>query len=597
MPPATAGATDALVLPTLTTEQTGGCDNSVLSLLTFGGVAASVPPHGPALCLADVTPGHCEMIFVATERAILGFTLQAVLSSPKLCHVTPNIEVPTSGRILRLRCGLLNGQHAVAAADGQGVVTVFLSDPQARIHGNVRFGAPPVQRLKCPGPSPVNSVAFVSAASDRGDVLGYIYAGNAVGQVFCWQLHAEMNNGLVAGPACEMGTFRCHAPVADIDVDIVAGVLAAGLDGRLELWPAVDEHKPLVAPRLLAQSESTARRDCAETATLWGARWLPLHSVSWPCWEQQSAGVMNNRDSCSITGVSMGAAAMRCEDKVLATTSQATGSVLSSQLVCRVLLPLLPLSTLACGVATVSRLFRAIVEHELSSPSRQERLVMCFSDCTAWLLDGSLRLLARQDLPFCAAHSHAVVVPGLSAVLIAPKTDLVVASSGAIAVMPHVWALTVWRRRGFWRPHLHVKRLDLRPSSAMVAAGADMGKATAAWSNRMGQRREPRPVLIPKDPSYVLGVAAHNGNLWAFLANGEVLAHRIGMHGVVAGNAHVTDMKKADGGGNKSAKAHGGLPASLPADILAELKDTVMKLCASNKALWKVLEGSFESKH
>eukprot|EP00419_Tripos_fusus_P030580 CAMPEP_0172782346 /NCGR_PEP_ID=MMETSP1074-20121228/203886_1 /TAXON_ID=2916 /ORGANISM="Ceratium fusus, Strain PA161109" /LENGTH=730 /DNA_ID=CAMNT_0013619331 /DNA_START=58 /DNA_END=2250 /DNA_ORIENTATION=+ len=42
-------------------------------------------------------------------------------------------------------------------------------------------------------------------------------------------------------------------------------------------------------------------------------------------------------------------------------------------------------------------------------------------------------------------------------------------------------------------------------------------------------------------------------------------------------------MKKVDGGSTKASKALGGLPGTLPVDILAELKDTATKLCASGK--------------
>merc|ERR1719436_960630 len=100
-------------------------------------------------------------------------------------------------------------------------------------------------------------------------------------------------------------------------------------------------------------------------------------------------------------------------------------------------------------------------------------------------------------------------------VLLAPKTDLValpgVAGSN-IAVMPHLWGLTCWRRRGCWKPRLRAHRVDLRPADdPAIIAAADVSQAVA-WAPG------PPPHHIPREASHVVGLAECDNRLYALLA-------------------------------------------------------------------------------
>lgn len=466
-----------------------------LPLPSHGGLLVDVPPYGPPLNLADIAP-LAGRLFVATARAVVGFRLPAApprrepgVEEPMRLEV--EVEVPLSGRALRLRCSTLGGRPVVAVVDDMGTATVFWAD------ANSAAGSRPhALRISCPGTPPTRGLAVVPVDGGGGS---YLYVGNSSGQLCRWQLRASTDGGLTVGPAMELRP-GCAAvddvAIVDIDAAVGGGVLAAGLDGRLELWmpgtaPTTGcgrAHEPC----LQALSEALARADCSEVPTLWGVRWLPLHAVPAP---------------------GLGEAPMP--------PGKAAWAALPMELVCRVVLPFLPLSTLAGCLASVARAYGGIVEQELSRPARRERLVLCVSDCTAWLLDEGLKVLARQDLPFCAAHSNAVVLSGTATVLLAPKTDLVALPGSRIVVVPHLWALSVWRSRGSWQPRLKVRRLDLRPPCATAAA--DVGGRTVAWgrpAQEVARRR-------PKDPAHVMGLAEFGGQLLTLLASGELLIHHM----------------------------------------------------------------------
>jgi len=498
-----SGGTDMLkapaaaALPALSAELLEECGR--LPLPPLGGLPVDVPPYGPPLSLADAAPS-AGRLFVATARAVAGFRLPAALSGARPgcgepAQLLPEVEVPLLGRAMRLRCGELGGRPLVAVVDNSGMATVFWADVAGT---NGRW--PRALRLRCPGTPPARGLAVGPCA---GDPCGgcFLYVGNSLGQFYRWHLRATADDSLAAGPAVEFGAARMgvsDVAIVDIDVAMGVGILAARLDGRLALWvtePARPNSFGLTSPpRLRACSEAAVRVDCAETPTLWGSRWIPLRVVP---------------------AIGAGEAPIPPGDAAWAS--------LPIELVCRAVLPFLPLRTLACRVAPLARAYRGIAERELLRPARGEHLALCFSDCTAWLLDAGLRVLARQDLPFCAAHSHAVVVPGLAAALVAPKTDLVALPGSSIVAVPHLWVLTVYRHRGCWQPWLQVRRLDLRQPS--VTAAADVSGRTAAWG-RPAAAPPPVPPR-PKEPTHVMGSAVSGAELMTLLASGELLVHRL----------------------------------------------------------------------
>mmetsp|Transcript_34552 Transcript_34552/g.64519 ORF Transcript_34552/g.64519 Transcript_34552/m.64519 type:complete len:531 (+) Transcript_34552:142-1734(+) len=508
-----------------------------------GGVVQDVPLHGPPLNVADVAP-DAGRLFVATAHAVVGFSLldiEAVDAGPNTLLV-PEVQVPLPGAVIRLHCGAL-GCRPVVAVVHQGGVTLFLADLPCET-------APAMVRLRSEdfAGTPTGGVAIVPDDENAG----YLYIGTAEGHVCCWRFvvsedgsglhrqgaptnlfHLERRALSTATPTygeegvpsnSEAGAFATALMVArwfetndvavvDLDVRGTSAV-AAGLDGRLNLWK---RSRDLIdATDLLPDNTSMpkARVDCAEVPTLWGVRYMPLGSVLQ-----------------SVLGTPQGSLTVAAAVAEAPAPLLPEWATLPGELVCRSVFPFASLRDLACAVALLSRAHRAGVESELKRVGRNDLLTLCFSDCTAWLLDSRLRVLARQDLPFCAAHSHAVMLPEFGMVLVAPKTDLVATPGPSIAAMPHAWALTCHRRPGKWKLQLQVRRFDLRPlDTAVIAAAVVTGRGSED-----GDRRQAPPAAPPtsagempgRDAEHVLGLAAKGDRIWTLLATGELLVHRI----------------------------------------------------------------------
>lgn len=506
-----------------------------------GGVVLDVPLHGPPLNVADVAP-EAGRLFVATAHAVVGFSLldvEAVDAGPNTLLI-PEVQVPLQSAVIRLHCGTL-GCRPVVAVVHQGGVTLFLADAPCKT-------APATVRLQSEdfAGTPTGGVAIV--ADDEN--AGYLYIGTAEGHVCCWRfvisedgagLHRQgapthlrkierrtpSSDAPTYGEAgvpsnIEAGTFTAALLVAHwydtsdvvpavVDLDVRgSSAIAAGLDGRLNLWR---KSRDMVdATDLLPDSTSMpqARVDCAEVPTLWGTRYMPLSSVL----------------GASHVAPTSATAAEEAPAPLLP-----EWATLPGDLVCRNVFPFASLRDLACAVALLSRAHRAGVDSELKRAGRNDLLTLCFSDCTAWLLDSRLRVLARQDLPFCAAHSHAVMIPEFGMVLVAPKTDLVATPGPSIAAMPHAWALTCHRRAGKWKLQLQVRRFDLRPlDTAVIAAAVVTGRVGEDSERRQASPRAPPTSageMPGRDAEHVLGLAAKGDRIWTLLATGELLVHRI----------------------------------------------------------------------
>lgn len=566
-----------------------------------GQLAAEIPGFGPVLSVADVAPS-AGRFFVATSRAVVGFPLVAAVAAQVTADaavgksrgkhagldcpggggahdigaasfatwggwgpVGAEVEVPLLGRALRLRCGFLGSRPVVATADNAGHVTVFLADVQSGTAAQeLHLAFEGAADLDAEPPPPGKAAGGLAILADRpgGSDSGTVLVGNDSGQLCRWRVEVLPGGALSAEVLPVLGEPRGSAGETGIlDVDVARGVtnvgaeasLSAALDGMLEFWPCScgyhdvpavsddggssvssqsrhDEEIDAIGPDAAASngqqhtvSPSSARADGAEAPSLWGVRWVPLRTLLSSPIPEGSAG-------SSVTGPEPpgGQAALDWRG-------------LPGEIIRKSVLPQLSFGDLASHLAPACRACRWAVERELTGEHRTDSLSFCFSDGTAWLMNGRLGMLARLDFPFCAAHSSAVLVPGLAVMLVAPKTDLVVVEGPGIAVMPHVWAVSCWRRHGCWRPRLHARRLDLRHPHRAVAAAADMSAAAAvAGGNAAVTDRAPQesqagsPQPSPRESSHVLGLAATGGDdfgggaqVWALLASGELLVQEV----------------------------------------------------------------------
>lgn len=466
-----------------------------------GGLVVDVPHFGPPLSIADVAPA-AGRLFVAAAHAVVGFCLADLRHSAVSGALAPSpaVHVPfckLPGMSLRVRCGVICARPVVAVADCRGEVMVFLAD----LPGT----SPRALRLTCLG-KPGGGLDFF----DDGPNAGFLFVGNASGQLIRWRLAVSLDGESLLEIQCSatLGSPRdglADAQVVDLDVRNGRALMAA-LDGRLELWSNADGK--LSEPPSMTLSTPLARVDCSESPTLWGARWVPLGSI-----------------------LQSGRACRRTEGAQLTLPNWAK---ISAELVCQRVLSFIPLCELACCIALLSRAHRLAVELELMDPERREQLAICFSDCTAWLLDEKLRVVARQDLPFCASYSHAAALApclppalghdshaALATFLVAPKTDLVAAPGSYITVMPHVWALACSSGGGLRCPRLFARRLDLLPERDVVAAAALVTPTVGGGEARSAATPSP-----PRDAAHVLGLGICGDQLWTLLATGELLFHK-----------------------------------------------------------------------
>jgi hypothetical protein len=440
---------------------------------------------------------------------------------------SPQVFVPVTVAPIHLRCGMLGRRPVVAVMDNAGGLAVFIADIKA---GSV----PVVLRLQC-GTKLTGGLAVLSKDGDSCPDAGAIYAGDSSGHIWCWHVsvtgdgNSLMTQGNVVqcvGAQRDTATDlyipyeageRPELAIVDIDANCEAGVLSAGVDGCLDRWQAAEGAiDSKIKPWLC--SIPTARRDCSEVPTLCGAKWVPLGSVH--CCPQAPEQLVD----------------FSCADDRAHWLQMPDWKALPSEIVCRKVFPFASLRELALTIASISVGHRVCAEQEVMREGRAEQLALALSDCTAWLLDPHLRVLARQDLPFCAAQSISCVVPGSATVLIAPKTDLVAIAGPGIAVMPHVWALTCVRRRGGWKMQLHVRRINLRPSDNLAVAAVDPTTGAgldqnafnaAAHQESQQQRRVVEDPAVAREPTHALGLAVSDTHVWAVLTNGELLLFRV----------------------------------------------------------------------
>eukprot|EP00929_Paragymnodinium_shiwhaense_P075155 TRINITY_DN38422_c0_g2_i1.p1 TRINITY_DN38422_c0_g2~~TRINITY_DN38422_c0_g2_i1.p1 ORF type:complete len:332 (+),score=63.08 TRINITY_DN38422_c0_g2_i1:1163-2158(+) len=306
-----------------------------------------------------------------------------------------------------------------------------------------------------------------------------------------------------------------------------SNLLVACCDGRLELWKqanSLDVHCETV-------SAPSARHDCGESPSLWGVCSLPLCMLLQPL--QSSPQLPESFDTAKTETAASERRKSTC-------VSLPDWLELPSEIVCRRVFPFLALCDLACHIAVLSRAHRGAVQNELRSTDRTEHVGICFSDGTAWLLNDKLRVLARRDLPFCAAYAtSAVLLPDggcndkrQAAVLIAPKTDLVASSRYATVVMPHLRKIACSSSGGLKQPDMVVERLDLIAADAPLAAAildpslpqeAALERSTSPRDTVRAQVMAPSTSLAAYDPAHTLSVAVSEDQLWTLLANAEVL--------------------------------------------------------------------------
>eukprot|EP00927_Polykrikos_kofoidii_P040827 TRINITY_DN34828_c0_g1_i1.p1 TRINITY_DN34828_c0_g1~~TRINITY_DN34828_c0_g1_i1.p1 ORF type:complete len:516 (-),score=71.10 TRINITY_DN34828_c0_g1_i1:178-1725(-) len=465
-----------------------------------GGLVVDVRRFGPPISVADIAP-TAGRIFVAASHAVVGFSLTDLRHcvSHKLPAPSPQVSVPLGklpGASLRVRCGVICTRPVVAVADCRGEILVFLADllnsqtRALRLSYDEELGG---------------GLDFV----DGGPHTGFLFAGNSSGQLVRWRLAVGIDGESLHDVQCLAIPGAPRDTMADaliVDLHVRNGkALVAALDGQLEVWSNADGK--LLGPPSVFVSSPSSRIDCSECPSLWGARWVPLSAILKYGSIRESAVVVQ---------------------------SPANLADIPADLVRRRVLPFIPLSDMACCVALLSRSHQLAVQLELMDHLRNEHLAICFSDCTAWLLDERLRVLARQDLPFCASHAHVVPLApvalsitakrphmALSTLLVAPKTDLVAVPGAGISVMPHVWALACSSSGGLRCPKLHVRRLDLLPeedavTAAALVAPADRSDAGSAATSLAS---------LPRDVAHVLGLGICEDQLWTFLASSELLLH------------------------------------------------------------------------
>lgn len=488
-------------------------------LLSLPGVAGQRRPaavevvewSGPPLNLIDVAPA-AGRLFIAMERSVVGLSLATLQSSEvvasDLLVSSHELEVPLPTSAIRLLCSTVCERPVVAVVDSHGLVMVFLAD-------TANGTCPEVLLLRCHGPA-FGGLAFAYDTDSGG---AFLYVGCAHGQVLRWVLFLSTDGTALTthAPPDEFGQLRGEvagdAAVVDIDVHGTR-VLAAALDGLLELRGMADASG--FGPSL-AVSLPADRADCAEVPTLWGCKWIPLSALRGPSSAAVCFAAFRNRASNGRL---------------------ADWGALPAEIICRCVLRFVSVRDLACCIAPLNRAQLVGVEVELSN----RHIALCFSDCTAWLLDEHMRVLTRHHLPFCAAHSQALLLRRQATVLFAPKTDLVAGPGPCIAVMPHLWALTCSlapaaaadgagvSRRSALRLQTQIQRIDLRPLESAIVAAADVGAQPSV--ERPEQRPSPPAPLppVPRGSAHVLGLAIvgeMEALAWVYLATGELLAHRI----------------------------------------------------------------------
>ncbi|CAK0899618.1 unnamed protein product, partial [Prorocentrum cordatum] len=123
----------------------------------------------------------------------------------------------------------------------------------------------------------------------------------------------------------------------------------------------------------------------------------------------------------------------------------------------------------------------------------------------------------------------ALVLEEAGTIFLAPKTDLVAMPGPVIAAAPHLWAVSLRRRWGLWRPRLRVRRLPLGGDRGAEAPTIAAGETTGLPAEEHGPGQAAPRGLGPRHPlgAALLRAGGSCPQLVAVLASGELLVNDV----------------------------------------------------------------------
>jgi len=499
---------------------------------------AAFGPNGPPINILDFCP-ITERLFVANQRTILGFSFAALhaLHSGKLVgdHWTCQARL-LSAQANRLRCGHIERWPVTVTVDAQGGVIVVPCDaeklevaialknrhtlhntavstwgialarePIASVVGDLLVSANDYtvkgwKLLPPPEPNVLGGASHSLRPRPKWTVIGggphnkeprtvLMHQGNlpsidlAEGRVVSASL-----DGWVGLADCTVKTPRHSTPAGD-------------QSGASSLADAITRSSLDAASRSLPTVCGAAHEFRAPGATMWGACWLPLHSV------RSVATPPTPTDVGLFMEWSTGD--VKVHDIILVSS----------------VLPFFTASELLAIIQTLSVAHALSARLAVSASSRTEQLVMSFSPENVWLFDTTLSVVSHQQLPFDAAFAHICFSPELSTAVLSTKMEGLVSPENGSPANDSIWLVTVWRRARSLRFTMSVQRAPV-----------------------------PSPIngTVPS-PCVIGSTCAPGGRYFILLSNGRLLCYRFQINTIITdvGSVDAVDVDPVASGGER----------------------------------------------